>query len=103
MWLFSQANEQLKYGGFNATPASAIFWTQMVAQKYPNAKVILETINKQMEIAAKTPPAVPKVTTNYKDFMPDAQAQYLAKLGIKSQGGQPLVPSGQEQTHQGQL
>lgn len=103
MWLFSQANEQLKYGGFNATPASVIFWTQMVAQKYPNAKIILDTINKQMENMAKTPPTVPKVTTNYKDMMPDAQAQFLQKLGIKSNGGQPLVPSGQEQTYQSQV
>lgn len=103
MWLFSQANEQLKYGGFNATPASVIFWTQMVAQKYPNAKIILDTISKQMESMAKTPPAVPKVTTNYKDMMPDAQAQFLQKLGIKSQGGQPLAPSGQEQTYQSQV
>ena len=105
MWLFTQASEQLKYGAFAPAPASVAFWTQMVAQKYPNAKVILDTINKQIENAAKAPTAIPKVSIAYKDLMPDAQSQELAKIGIQSQGGQPLAngpqqPQTQESTPQ---
>ena len=97
MWLFTQASEQLKYGAFAPTPASVAFWTQMVAQKYPNAKVILDTINKQIEALAKTPPPpVPKQTMAYKDLMPDAQSQMLEKMGIQSQGGQPLANGPQQ-------
>ena len=100
MWLFTQASEQLKYGAFNPTPASVAFWTQMVAQKYPNAKVILDTINKQIEALAKTPPPpVPKQTMAYKDLMPDAQSQMLEKMGIQSQGGNPQL-TGQVQQPQ---
>jgi len=97
MWLFNQASEQLKYGAFNPTPASVAFWTQMVAQKYPNAKVILDSINKQIEALAKTPPPpIPKATIAYKDLMPDAQAQMLGNMGIHSQGGNPQL-AGQAQ------
>ena len=91
MWLFNQATEMLKYGAYNPTPASVTLWTQLVAQKFPNAKVILDSINKQLEAQAKAPPAQPesKVSINYEDLMPDAQSQMLGKMGIKSQGGQP--------------
>jgi len=89
MWLFNQATEMLKYGAYNPGPASVVLWTQLVAQKFPNAKVILDSINKQMEAQAKTPTALPKVSIAYKDLMPDAQSQELAKIGIKSQGGNP--------------
>ena len=101
MWLFGQANEQLKYGAFNPTPASVTFWTQMVAQKYPNAKGILDSINKQMESLSKKPDVIPKPTIAYKDLMPEAQSQLLEKIGIKSQGGQPLI-EGQSQQPQPQ-
>ena len=97
MWLFNQANEQLKYGAYNPTPASIAYWTQMVAQKYPNAKEVLDSINKQVEALSKKPDVVPKPTIAYKDLMPDAQSQLLEKLGIQSQGGQPLPQAGQEQ------
>ena len=96
MWLFAQATELMKYGAYNPTPAAVTFWQQMVAQKYPNAKTILDSITKQMELQAKAPAAIPKVTANYKDLMPDAQAQVLQKIGVKSQGGQPLVAAGQQ-------
>jgi hypothetical protein len=86
----------MKYGAYNPTPAAVTFWQQMVAQKYPNAKTILDSITKQMELQAKAPAAIPKVTANYKDLMPDAQAQVLQKIGVKSQGGQPLVAAGQQ-------
>ena len=91
MWLFNQATEMLKYGAYNPGPASVVLWTQLVAQKFPNAKVILDSINKQMEAQAKAPPPQPeaKVSINYEDLMPDAQSQMLGKMGIKSQGGQP--------------
>jgi len=91
MWLFSQATEMLKYGAYNPTPASVVLWTQLVAQKFPNAKTILDSINKQLEAQAKAPPPQPeaKVSINYEDLMPDAQSQMLGKMGIKSQGGQP--------------
>jgi len=91
MWLFNQATEMLKYGAYNPTPSSVTLWTQLVAQKFPNAKVILDSINKQLEAQAKAPPAQPesKVSINYEDLMPDAQSQMLGKMGIKSQGGQP--------------
>ncbi len=91
MWLFGQASDQLKYGAFNPTPAAVTFWTQMVAQKYPNAKLILDSINKQVESLSKKPDVVPKPTIAYKDLMPDAQSQLLEKIGIKAQGGQPLL------------
>jgi len=96
MWLFQQATEMLKYGAYDPTPAAATFWMQMVAQKYPNAKIILDGITKAMDAASKAPPTIPKVTTNYKDMMPEAQSQFLQKLGIKSQGGQPLVLAGEQ-------
>jgi hypothetical protein len=102
MWLFNQANEQLKYGGFNPTPASVTFWTQMIAQKYPNAKSILESINKQIESMVKSPVDLPKIAVAYKDMMPDAQSQLLAKIGIQTQGGQPLITAGQAPTQQPQ-
>jgi len=91
MWLFNQATEMLKYGAYNPGPASVVLWTQLVAQKFPNAKAILDSINKQLEAQAKAPPAQPesKVSINYEDLMPDAQSQMLGKMGIKSQGGQP--------------
>jgi len=102
MWLFNQAAEQLKYGAFNPTPASVAFWTQMVAQKYPNAKVILDSINKQIEALAKTPPPpIPKATVAYKDLMPDAQSQMLGSMGIQSQGGNPQL-TGQTQPQEPQ-
>ena len=100
MWLFGQASEQLKYGAFNPTPASVTFWTQMVAQKYPNAKLILDSINKQVESLSKKPDVVPKPTIAYKDLMPDAQSQLLEKIGIRAQGGQPLL-QGEDQQPQG--
>ncbi len=96
MWLFNQVNEQLKYGAYNPTPAAVTYWTQMTAQKYPNAKVVLDSINKQIEAQAKKPDVLPKATITYKDLMPDAQSQLLEKVGIKSQGGQPLVTAGQQ-------
>lgn len=97
MWLFAQSVEQMKYGAYNPSPASVTYWTQMVAQKYPNAKTILDSIVKQMEAQAKAPTAIPKATITYKDLMPDAQAQLLQKIGINSQGGQPLLQVGQAQ------
>ena len=90
MWLFNQATEMLKYGAYNPGPASVVLWTQLVAQKFPNAKPVLDAINKQMEAQSKNAPQpVPKVSIAYKDLMPDAQSQILQKQGIKSQGGQP--------------
>jgi hypothetical protein len=89
MWLFSQATEMLKYGAYNPTPAATAFWTQMVAQKYPGAKAILDGITQQMQTASQNPVDMPKITVSYKDLMPDAQSQILQKIGIKSQGGRP--------------
>ena len=108
MWLFSQATEMLKYGAYNPGPASTAFWTQMVSQKYPNAKAILDSLTKQMEAQAKAPPPQPeaKISINYEDLMPDAQSQMLGKMGIKSQGGQPeqmgqllQMPQSQQQSN----
>jgi len=89
MWMFNQATEFLKYGAYNPTPAAAMFWTQMVAQKYPGAKTILDNINKQMQASSQNPVDMPKISVAYKDLMPDAQSQLLQKVGIKSQGGDP--------------
>ncbi len=102
MWLFNQANEMLKYHAYAPNPESVAFWTQMVAQKYPNAKAILDTINKQIENMAKSPVDLPKIAVAYKDMMPEAQSQLLAKIGIQTQGGQPLLGGGQAPTQQPQ-
>ena len=99
MWLFNSAQEMLKYGAYNPTPAAVSFWTQMVQQKYPNAQVVLENINKQIEAQSQKPDIIPKASIAYKDLMPDAQAQMLKKIGIDSQGGQPL-PEGQNTSPQ---
>lgn len=86
MWLFNSVQEMLKYGAYNPTPAAVTFWTQMVQQKYPNAKIVLDSINKQIESQSKAPPDIPKVSIAYKDvFDPSAQAQILEKAGVKIQ------------------
>lgn len=88
MWLFDSTQELLKYGAYNPTPGAVAFWTQMVQQKYPNAQIVLDSIQKQIEAQSKKSSVVPKITTNYKDLTPEAQAQVLADIGIESQGGQ---------------
>lgn len=95
MWLFSSSQELLKYGAYNPTPAAISFWTQMVQQKYPNAGIVLNAINQQIENLSQKAPTPPKTTVNYKDLMPDAQAQLLQQMGIQSQGGSPELMSGE--------
>ena len=97
MWLFNSTHELLKYGAYNPTPAAVAFWTQMVQQKYPNAQIVLDSIQKQLENMAQKPSITPKVTANYKDLMPDAQQQLLAEIGIQSQGGQPQMEGNTQQ------
>lgn len=84
MWLFNSATEMLKYGAYNPGPGAITFWTQMANQKYPNAKVVLDTINQQwqMQMQMRLSVAPPKETINYKDLSPEAQAQMLEKIGI---------------------
>lgn len=86
MWLFQQATEMLKYGAYNPGPAAITFWTQMNQQKYPNAKVILETINQQwqMQMEMRLSLTPPKQTINYKDLGPEAQQQMLEKIGVNA-------------------
>lgn len=109
MWLFNSVQEMLKYGAYNPTPAAVTFWTQMVQQKYPNAKIVLDSINKQIEAQSKTPPVVPKATIAFKDVMdPVAQAQMLEKIGVKVQTmpqvtGQPTEPQDGMDTQQNVL
>lgn len=91
MWLFNSCQEMLKYGAYNPTPAAVAFWTQMVQQKYPNAKIVLDSINRQIEKLSEKAPVPPKITANYKDLMPDAQQQLLQQIGIQSQGGNPEI------------
>ncbi|MDP4158224.1 MAG: hypothetical protein Q8911_00470 [Bacillota bacterium] len=84
MWLFSQSTEMLKYGAYNPGPAAITYWTQLVNQKFPNAKIILDTINQnwQMQMQMRLSAAPPKETINYKDLSPEAQVQMLQKIGI---------------------
>lgn len=84
MWLFNQSTEMLKYGAYNPGPAAITYWTQLVNQKYPNAKTILDTINQQwqMQMQMRLSVAPPKETINYKDLSPEAQQQMLQKIGI---------------------
>ncbi len=97
MWLFGSTQELLKYGAYNPTPAAVAFWTQMVQQKYPNAKIILDTINQQIEKMSQKAPAPPKTSINYKDLPSDAQVQLLQQMGIISQGGvNPETMSGEK-------
>lgn len=109
MWLFNSVQEMLKYGAYNPTPAAVTFWTQMVQQKYPNAKIVLDSINKQIEAQSKAPPVVPKATIAFKDVMdPVAQAQMLEKIGVKVQAmpqdtGQPTEPQDGMDTQQNVL
>lgn len=105
MWLFNSVQEMLKYGAYNPTPAAVTFWTQMVQQKYPNAKIVLDSINKQIEAQSKTPPVVPKATIAFKDVMdPEAQAQMLEKIGVKvSQQGIQMPPEQGNQPMDGNM
>lgn len=109
MWLFNSIQELLKYGAYNPSPAAVNFWTQMVQQKYPNAKIILDSINKQLEQQSQKPDIVPKATITYKDLSPDAQAQMLEKVGINVQDipqqplEEPQQPQGPSVQPQGQL
>lgn len=98
MWLFGSTQELLKYGAYNPTPAAVAFWTQMVQQKYPNAKIVLDSINKQIEGMKGKTPTPPKTTVNYKDLMPEAQTQLLQQMGIQSEGGTPETMSGEGHT-----
>jgi len=100
MWLFNSIQEMLKYGAYNPTPASVAFWTQMVQQKYPNAKVVLDIINKQIEAMAKKPPETPKTSIAFKDVLdPVAQAQILEKIGVKVSPQVTEQPMGGQQPH----
>lgn len=84
MWLFNQSTEMLKYGAYNPGPAAIAYWTQLVNQKYPNAKTILDTINEQwqMQMQMRLSLTPPKQTINYKDLSPEAQSQMLEKIGV---------------------
>jgi hypothetical protein len=86
MWLFNSATEMLKYGAYNPGPASITYWTQMVNQKYPNAKIVLDTINQQwqMQMEMRLSLTPPKQTINYKDLGPEAQQQMLEKIGVNA-------------------